>query len=107
MEIVNGFEVYSFDEVKDELLGRVGTPERDKYEAEVVEMLANENVAENVKQARTKQRLTKEDLAAKVGVSKATISRLENGHSISHLVALRIYEALGFTLTPPSLSKAL
>ena len=35
MEIRGGMEFYTFEEVKDELIGPIGTPERDKYEQDL------------------------------------------------------------------------
>ena len=43
-------ELYSLDELKDETLGKIGTPERDAYELEVKEAIQsyqNQTVTEN------------------------------------------------------------
>ena len=39
MEQIGNMKLYSLEEVKDELLGKVGTPERDEHERKVEESL--------------------------------------------------------------------
>ena len=39
MEQVGDMKLYSLEEVKDELLGKVGTPERDEHDRNVEEAL--------------------------------------------------------------------
>ena len=39
MEQVGNVKLYSLDEVKDELIGKMGTPERDEHERKVEEAL--------------------------------------------------------------------
>lgn len=39
MEQIGNMKLYSLDEVKDELIGKVGTPERDEHERKVEEAL--------------------------------------------------------------------
>ena len=45
---------YTLDEVKDKHIGKVGTPQREKYEAELQSFL----VGEAIKQARKAQNMT-------------------------------------------------
>lgn len=37
MEQLGNMKLYTLEEVKDELIGKVGTPERDRHEREVAE----------------------------------------------------------------------
>lgn len=45
-------KLYSLDDLKDETLGKVGTPERDTYEIEVKEAIQSYLIGEAIKQAR-------------------------------------------------------
>lgn len=90
-------KLYSLEEVKDELLGKVGTPERDEHERKVEEALRAYRIGEAIKNARLKQNLTQEELGERVGVQKAQISRMERGYSISIPTMSRVFKALGIT----------
>ncbi len=87
--------LYSYDELKNEVLGEVGTPSRDEYEKEVDEALYAYRIGEAIKQARLQQNLTQEELGEKLGVKKAQISRLERGYSITIPTMCRVFKALG------------
>lgn len=52
MEQLGNMKLYSFEEVKDELLGKIGTPERDEHEKKVAEALHTYHVGEAIKKAR-------------------------------------------------------
>ena len=88
-------KLYSLEEVKDELLGKVGTPERDEHDRNVEEALHAYRIGEAIKKARLKQNLTQEELGERIGVQKAQISRMERGHSISIPTMSRVFKALG------------
>lgn len=88
-------KLYSFDEVKDEFLGKVGTTERDEQERKVEEALHAYRIGEAIKKARLSQNLTQEQLGASIGVQKAQISRMERGYSISIPTMSRVFKALG------------
>ena len=90
-------EKKSWSVVKDELLGKVGTPERDEHERKVEEALHAYRIGEAIKNARLKQNLTQEELGERVGVQKAQISRMERGYSISIPTMSRVFKALGIT----------
>lgn len=92
-------KLYTTEELLDEDLGPVGTPERDQFEAELAEELHAYHLGEAVKQARLSQNLTQEQLGAKVGVQKAQISRLERGKNISFSSMTRVFRAMGIPLT--------
>lgn len=101
-------KLYSLEEVKDELMGKVGTPERDEHERKVSEALHAYRIGEAIKKARLEQNLTQEELGDRVGVKKAQISRIERGYSITIPTMSRIFKALGIataTLDLGSLGK--
>lgn len=84
-------KVYSFDEIKDKYLGKVGTKKRDEYEHE----LRVDLIAEAIKEVRKKRNLTQEQLGKLVGVQKAQISKLESGQGdIRFETVLRVFSAL-------------
>jgi len=81
----------SLDKIKDDLIGKKGTPERDQYEIE----LQLDLIGEMIKRARKKRNLTQEELGELVGVQKAQISKLENGMSnVTIGTILKVFEAL-------------
>ncbi len=81
----------SVEELKDRHLGKIGTPERDKYEQELkIELLAAE-----IKALRLESNLTQDQLGRLIGVQRAQISKLENGKSnITIATLLKIFDAL-------------
>jgi HTH-type transcriptional regulator/antitoxin HipB len=96
MKTVNGLKIYSHDEIKDEFIGRAGTPKRDKYETNLqMEVLGN-----MIKDARTKRGLTQEQLGSLVGVQKAQISKLEkSAKNVTFATVMKIFDALNAKLT--------
>lgn len=95
MEQLGNMKLYSLEEVKDELLGKVGTPERDEHEQKVDEALHAYRIGEAIRNARLKQHLTQQELGERIGVQKAQISRMERGYSISIPTMSRVFKALG------------
>jgi HTH-type transcriptional regulator/antitoxin HipB len=82
---------YSFEEVKDEFLGKKGTPKRDQYEYD----LRMEIVGELIKQTRKERNMTQEQLGELIGVQKAQISRLENHTgNVTLSTILKVFTAL-------------
>ena len=65
----------TFDELLDMKYGKLGTPERDEFEAKSKAFI----VGEMIKEARKEAQMTQDDLAKKTGTKKSYISRLENG----------------------------
>ncbi len=95
MEQMGNMKLYSMEEVKDELIGKAGTPERVEYESKVEEALHAYRIGEAIKNARLRQHLTQEELGHRIGVQKAQISRMERGYSISIPTMSRVFKALG------------
>lgn len=103
---MGNMKLYSLDEVKDKLIGKVGTPERDEYERKVDEAVHAYRIGEAIKNARLEQNLTQEELGKRIGVQKAQISRMERGYSISIPTMSRVFKALGITTATLDLGAA-
>ena len=88
-------KLYTQAEIEDRYIGPIGTPERDKYEAQLAEELYAYHVGEAIKQAREAQHLTQAQLGERMGVHRAQICRLESGKSISLVSMTRAFKALG------------
>lgn len=88
-------KTYTFDEVKDELLGKVGTSERDEHERKVAEAVNAFRLGEVVRERRLDQNLTQEELGRRMGVKKSQISKLERGDDMSLCSMRRVFRALG------------
>ena len=84
-------KTYSLDQVQDKLIGKVGTPNRDKFEYE----LQMDLIGKAIKQTRQERHLTQEELGKLIGVQKAQISRLESNASNATMDTLmRVFTAL-------------
>lgn len=83
----------SWDDHLDNKYGKPGTPTREKYEQEFEAF----KIGVLIQEARKKQHLTQEQLAAKVGTTKNYISRIENNASDIRLSTLMriVSEGLG------------
>lgn len=88
-------DFYTFDEIKDELIGKIGTPERDSYELE----LQTSVVGEAIKEARCKQKLTQQELAERIGVQRSQVSRIESGRNLTLATVSRVFKALGMNVS--------
>jgi DNA-binding XRE family transcriptional regulator len=84
-------KTYTLDQVQDELIGKVGTKERELFEYE----LQMDLIGKAIKQTRQERNLTQEELGKLIGVQKAQISRLENNASnVTMDTLLRVFTAL-------------
>ncbi len=84
-------KTYTLDEVQDKLIGKVGTPDRDRFEYE----LQMDLIGKAIKQTRKERKLTQEDLGKLIGVKKAQISRLEsNASNVTIDTLMRVFGAL-------------
>lgn len=97
MENIGNIQLYSFEEVKDEILGKVGTKRRDQHERNVEEALYTYRLGEAIKSERLKQNLSQEELGERIGVKRAQISRIEHGYSMSIPTLCRVFKALGIS----------
>lgn len=81
----------SLDTMIDKHLGKVGTKRRDAFEYE----LKLELLGSAIKEARTHQNLTQEQLGQMVGVQKAQISKLENSLTDARFeTIIKVFRAL-------------
>jgi DNA-binding XRE family transcriptional regulator len=88
-------KTYTLDEVQDELIGKMGTMERDLFEYE----LQMDLIGKAIKQTRKERNLTQEELGKLIGVQKAQISRIENNASnVTMDTLLRVFTALKATV---------
>lgn len=82
---------YTLEEVKNTLIGKKGSPDREEYEFE----LKLELIGDMIQIARKERNLTQEQLGMLIGVKKAQISRLENNTgNITMETILKIFNAL-------------
>lgn len=84
-------KTYTLDEVQDKLIGKIGTPKRDKFEYE----LQMDLIGKAINQTRQERHLTQEELGKLIGVQKAQISRLESNASNATIDTLmKVFSAL-------------
>ena len=92
-------KTYTLEEMEDKHIGKVGTPERDKYEQELAEEIQAYHLGEAIKEARLSMNLTQEQLGEMVGVQKSQIPRLEKGRRVSIASMARLFKAMGIPLS--------
>lgn len=98
MEQVGNIKLYTLEEAMDEDIGKIGTPKRDKMEAQLKSEMETYLVGEAIKSARMEQNLTQEQLGERVGIKKSQIAKLESGKSPITLPTMsRVFRALGFS----------
>lgn len=83
------------EQMLDKLLGPVGTPERDEFDAEVKAAAQEYFIGEAIKETRKKQGLTQEELGERMGVKKSYVSKMESGRNIAYSTIMRAFKALG------------
>jgi len=89
-------KTYTLEEVEDRLIGKIGTPERDKFEYE----LQMDLIGKAIKQTRLERQLTQEELGKLIGVQKAQISRIEsNASNVTIDTLMRVFAALKAKVT--------
>jgi HTH-type transcriptional regulator / antitoxin HipB len=82
---------HKLDGVQDKLLGKKGTPSRDKFEYK----LQMDLIGKAIKQTRQERQLTQEELGKLIGVQKSQISKLESNASNATIDTLmRVFTAL-------------
>lgn len=89
----------SFEELKNRHLGKIGTPGRDEYEAEVREAIQSYHIGEAIKAARKERNMTQEQLAELMGVKKAQVCRIERGSNPTIGTITRAFNALGMAVS--------
>jgi len=84
-------KTYSLEEVTDQIIGKKGTPNRDKFEYE----LQMDLIGKAIKESRKERNLTQKQLGELVGVQKAQISRLEsNASNVTMDTLMKVFTAL-------------
>lgn len=84
-------KTYTLEQVQDELIGQIGTTERNRFEYE----LQMDLIGKAIKKTRLERNLTQEDLGKLIGVQKAQISRLEkNAGNVTIDTLLKVFNAL-------------
>src|SRR5699024_3844721 len=84
-------EIFSFDQIKDEFIGEIGTEKRTRYEQE----LQLEVLGEMIRKVRLERNLTQEELGKLIGVQRAQISKLENHTTnVTMETILKVFGAL-------------
>lgn len=88
-------DVYDVSALLDDVLGKEGTPEREKNREKAWE----EYNAQILLDARKNARLTQAELAKRIGADKGYISRIERGLTVPTVSTLyRIAAAMGLTV---------
>lgn len=84
-------KMMTLDQMKDKDIGKIGTPERDKYEFD----LRMEVLGDMIKSVRKERKLTQEQLGELIGVQKSQISKLErNTKNVTIETILKVFKAL-------------
>lgn len=84
-------KTYSLEEVTNEIVGKKGTTNRDRFEYE----LQMDLIGKAIKESRKERNLTQEQLGELVGVQKAQISRLEsNASNVTIDTLMKVFGAL-------------
>lgn len=88
-------KINSYSAVLNKKYGKEGTPERTKFEMEALEFYASQIILQNRKECK----LTQKELAAKTGIDKSYVSRIETG-VVQPTVAMfiKIMNAMGKSL---------
>lgn len=88
-------DIYDVSTLLDEVLGKEGTPQREKNREKAWE----EYNAQILLDARKNARLTQAELAKRIGADKGYISRIERGLTVPTVSTLyRIAAAMGLTV---------
>ena len=84
-------KTYTLDEVQDKIIGKKGSPKRDKFEYE----LQMDLIGQAIKETRQERQLTQAELGKLVGVQKSQISRLEsNASNVTIDTLVKVFAAL-------------
>lgn len=97
MKQIGDMKLYSFDELLDEDFGKVGTPERDSFEAAAEAEIHAYHIGNAIKQTRNEKNLTQEQLGELMGVQRIQISKIESGKNLSFSTIARAFKAMGIS----------
>lgn len=94
MRKVGNLKLYSIDEILDEDLGKIGTPERDKFETELQAEVHAYHIGEAIRNARKEKKLTQAELGELMGVQRAQISKIESGKNLNFSTIAKAFKAM-------------
>ncbi len=84
-------QMFTFEQIKDEFIGEIGTEKRTQYEQE----LQGELLGGMIRKVRLERNLTQEELGKLIGVQRAQISKLENSTTnVTLETILKVFGAL-------------
>lgn len=87
----NKMKMMTLEELKNKVIGEIGTPKRDKYEFD----LRMELLGEMIKSVRKERKMTQEQLGELIGVQKSQISKLERStKNVTIDTILKVFRAL-------------
>ncbi len=92
---IGNMEYITLEELTDEVIGPLGTPERDEFEVSVKESVQAYHLGEAIKKARLEQHITQDELGRRIGVKKSQISKIEKGVGVKISTIGRVFRALG------------
>ena len=95
MRQIGDIKLYTFDEVLDEDLGKIGTADRDAFEAEVEVEIKAHHIGEAIRQARKEKNLTQTQLGELMGVQRAQVSKIESGKNLNFSTIAKAFKAMG------------
>ena len=81
----------TLEQLEDKYVGKRGTPNREKYEKDISDLLIGCQIRDN----RLKLDMTQEDLAERIGKKREFISRIENDGSNLTIKTLREIVEIG------------
>jgi len=92
---MENIKFYTEEEILDKHIGKIGTPDRAKFEYD----LQMEIIAEKIKEERKRKNLTQTQLGELIGVKKSQISKLEKGIGDIRLsTIIKVFKALNTNL---------
>lgn len=87
----NELEMISFEQIKNEFIGKIGTTKRTLYEHE----LQKEILGALIKKTRLQRKMTQVELGKRMGMQKSQIVKLESNASIFTLdTILKVFNEL-------------
>lgn len=86
-------KTYTHEEVLDRVIGAVGSAQRTQYEEELQTLL----MGDAIRHARQSKNLTQEQLGELMGIKRAQVSRIENGHNLNFSTIARAFKAMGIS----------
>lgn len=92
--MIGNMKAYTFEELQDKYIGKIGSPERDKYEKNLQEEIQAYHIGEAIKKARKDKNLTQKQLGELMGVNRAQVSKIESGKNLSISTISRAFKAM-------------